>query len=314
MELRQLRYAVAVARHRSFTRAAEALHMAQPSLSQQIQKLEADLATTLFVRGRGGISLTRAGSDFVSRAEAILRQHDDLEQEMRQRKEGIGGEIVIGAPAITGAHLLPPLLAAYQEAFPSVRVRLLEEAPAVLEELAGRGMTDVTLLALPVTHPDLVLVPLLTEPILAVLPPRPAAWMRTRGGQSTGWADWYRRPEPLPLADLASLPFVLLKPGYGFRQTVLELCAEAGFRPTVAFETGNIEVAEALVAHGQGVTLAPNMVRRTGDGVAPAYSPLVEAPARTLVLAYRSGGYLSRAAHEWVRLALGSVRSRLDQE
>ncbi len=302
-----MRYAVAVARHQSFTRAAEALHVTQPSLSQQIQKLEADLATSLFVRGRGGVSLTRAGVDFVSRAEAILRQHDDLEQEMRERREGVTGEVVIGAPAITGGHLLPPLLAAYQEAFPSVRVRLVEEPPAVLEDLAGRGITDVTLLALPVSHSDLTLIPLLTEPILAVLPARPASWMRV-GPQATDWEQWYRDPTPLPLAALAPLPFVLLKSGYGFRQTVLELCAAAGFRPTVVLETGNIEVAEALVAYGQGVTLAPRMVRRTGDRVAPIYVRLVEAPSRTLVLAHRTGGYLSRAAREWIAVAVREVR------
>lgn len=310
MELRQLRYAVAVARHKSFTRAAYALHIAQPSLSQQIQKLEADLATTLFVRGRGGISLTRDGIDFISRAEAILRQHDDLEQEMRERREGVGGEVVIGAPAITGGHLLPPLLAAYQEAFPSVRVRLIEEAPAVLEDLAGRGITDITLMALPVAHPDLILTPLFTEPILAVLPSRPTVWMAGKGeDQKTDWLRWYRERRPLHLKELAPLPFVLLKEGYGFRQTVLELCAEAGFRPQVVFETGNIEVAAALVAYGQGVTLAPSMVRREGDRVAPVYAPLAEAPARTLVLAYRAGGYLSRAARELIQLAIGTARS-----
>lgn len=296
MELRLLQYALELQRHGSFTRAADALDIAQPSLSQQIAKLESELGVTLFFRGHGGAQATPDGVRFLEQAEQIVRLHDDLLREMRERSEGIGQELVIGAPAITGGHVLPPLLCAFSEKHPTVRVRLVEDATEVLQDLTARGLTDLCVLALPVQDDRLAAKHMLTEELFLAAPREAARWMddRLREMCRTGGESALR----IDLADFAQAPFILLKRGFGFRGTVLELCAESGFSPRVAYETSSVETAQALAAHGLGVTVVPAMVRKAAAGSAPGtvYLPIDGQPRRTLVFAYRKDRYLSAAA------------------
>ena len=296
MELRLLQYALALHRQGSFTRAAEALHIAQPSLSQQIARLESEAGVALFFRGHGGTQATPDGIHFLEQAEQILRLHDDLLREMRERSEGIGQELVIGAPAITGGHVLPPLLRAFREEHPTVRVRLVEDTTDVLQDMTARGLTDLSVLALPVEDDRLAARHMLTEELFLAAPREPARWMdgrmrevcRTEGDKG----------RPVNLADFAQAPFILLKRGFGFRGTVLALCAESGFSPLMAYETSSVETAQALSAHGLGVTVVPAMVRKTVTGLTPetVYLSIAGRPRRTLVFAHRRDRYLSAAA------------------
>ena len=295
MELRLLQYALELWRHGSFTRAADALDIAQPSLSQQIARLENELGVTLFFRGHGGTQATPDGVRFLEQAEQIVRLHDDLVREMRERSEGMGQELVIGAPAITGGHVLPPLLRAFGERHPTVRVRLVEDATEVLQDLTARGLTDLCVLALPVEDDRLATRPMLTEELFLAGPREVAHWMDDRVRRVCLAGEM--PVAPVDLADFAQAPFIMLKRGFGFRGTVLALCAESGFAPRVTYETSSVETAQSLVAHGLGVTMVPAMVRRTAaPGPGAVYLPLVGQPRRTLVFAYRRDRYLSAAA------------------
>lgn len=301
MEMRLLEYALEIYRQRSFTKAAQQLCIAQPSLSQQISKLERELGVSLFYRGHGAVELTPDGVRFIEQAEQILRLRDDLIREMRERKEGFGRELVIGTTAITGGHVLPPLLQAYRERFPQVQVNLVEEATEQLEELTAKGIVDVSILALPLDDPRLATKTMLTEPIYVALPRMQKEWMSP---EVTRWIQLSQdkllqerdvATGSLSLAELAKAPFILLKQGFGFRQTVLELCAKKGFQPHIAFETSSIETAQSLVSYGLGVTLVPEMVIRQDSRPHPLYVPLDSQPTRTLVFAYRGDRYLSLA-------------------
>lgn len=305
MEIRLLRYVMAVAEYQSFTRAARHLHLAQPSLSQQIARLESQLGMMLFVRGSGPITLTAEGRHFVRRAEQIVQMHDDFMRELSERRSGMGTELSVGAPAITGGHLLPPLLSDYGVRFPHVHVRLVEETPETVERLTVRGLIDLAVLALPLETDQLVTRHLLTEPLMAVLPDQVYPWMDS--ALQARYAFDQESPARLcPLSILEAAPFILLKSGYGFRQTVLSLCAEAGFQPRMAYETSNIDVAQSLVAYGHGVTLVPAMVRRTGSARL-VYYHLVGDPTRTLVFAYRNDRYLSMTATAFMDLATSHI-------
>ncbi|MDA8194631.1 MAG: LysR substrate-binding domain-containing protein [Thermaerobacter sp.] len=290
MEIRLLRYVMAVAEYRSFTQAARHLHIAQPSLSQQIAQLEHTLGMRLFVRGPGPVTLTADGRYFIQKAAPIVQLHEDMARALHERQMGMGTELVIGSPAITGGHLLPPVLSEYRARFPRVHVQWVEEVPETLENLLVHGTIDLAVLALPLQTNHLVTRPILTEPILAVLPAHLAAWMDTALQRIVAGG-----PEHFPLSQLTTAPFVLLKAGYGFRGTVLSLCAQSGFKPHTVYETSNIEVAQALVAQGHGVTLAPAMVRQASSPRL-VYRRLTGDPTRTLVFAYRADRYLSRTA------------------
>ncbi|WP_245926299.1 LysR family transcriptional regulator [Sulfoacidibacillus thermotolerans] len=291
--MRWIEYALEVYRQASFTRAAEAMCVAQPSLSQQVAKLERELGVVLFERGHSAVTPTEAGRRFIHYAEEILRLRDDLAREMHERGQGMGKELVLGAPAITGGHVLPPVLHAFTSRFPQVRVRFIEETTEALEELAVSGVTDLTLLSLPLRDERLAVHALFTEPLYLAVP-QELAPKECKG---------FREEAQLrvKLSDFASRPFILLKQGYGFRDTVLALCAEAGFQPLIAYETSSIETAQALVANGLGVTVVPAMVRRVGSPK-PAYLLLDSEPTRTLVFAYRKDRYLSLVARAFLEV------------
>lgn len=293
MEMRLLEYAIEVARHRSFTKAAASLHIAQPSLSQQIAKLEDELGVRLFFRGPKGIFPTPEGVLFLKRAEQILQLREDLKREIFEKTVGMGDTLTIGATPITVRHILPSVLEQYQLRYPEVRIHLIEEPPETLHDLTARGSVDISILALPVEDSCIAIQPMFTEPIYVALPTERKPWMSERLASFV-----VQRLPRISLTELADCPFILLKKEYKFRHSVLELCAKSGFQPRVAYETNNIETAQAFAAYGLGVTLIPDLIRKSArvDEKQPLYMELEEQPTRTVVFAYRKDRYLSLTA------------------
>lgn len=288
MEFRWMQYALEVNRYRSFTKAAQALSVTQPSLSQQVGKLERELGVPLFYRGNGPTMPTPDGQRFFEQAEQIVQMSDDLLREMRERSQGIMGELTIGAPAITGGHVLPPLLRAYSIKYPDVRIRLVEEPTDQLEEMTVKGMIDLCILALPVDDVRLQTRPMLTESLVLALPSVRVPWMPelVQDGAT-----------PISLDRFADVPFIVMKNGFGFRHTVLQLCAKSVFQPHVAFETSSVETAQSMAAHGLGVTVVPHMVMlQDTTEQSPRYVSIASNPSRTLVFAYRRDRYLGMTA------------------
>jgi DNA-binding transcriptional LysR family regulator len=289
MEFRQLTYAIQIAAERNFSRAAEKLHIAQPSLSQQLSKLEKELGVLLFKRSTNSVELTHAGSVFVNRAQQIVDMTEQLRREMEDLADLRKGRVVVGSVPVTGAHVLPSVLPAFRAAYPDIEIILIEETSKRLEELTVSGSTDVCLLSLPINEPALAYQPVIEEEIcLAVPPDHPLA---SRDGSR----------QPVPIGDLSGEPFILLKKGQGFRAIAHQLCTSAGFDPRVVFESGNIDTVQALVAAGMGIAFVPRMITRSDwNGRAPVYLSLEERPTRTLVIAYRKGRYLSNAAEAFI--------------
>jgi LysR family transcriptional regulator, hydrogen peroxide-inducible genes activator len=288
MEIRQLQYVLMLAEARSFSKAAERLHLAQPSLSQQVIKLEKELGVQLFERRPGDVQLTYAGERFIAQSAKIIDQIGQLKKEMMDLAEMEKGQLIIGSLPITGAHLLPPVLPLFQKEFPGIELVLVEETTTHLVQLTARGQTDFSLLSLPISNPDLEVIPILTEEILLAVPPNhPFALL-----------------DSIELSDCQQEPFIFLKKGQGFRDIVYQLCLEAGFEPKVAFESTNIETVQSLVAAGVGIAFIPKMISRTRrSGDIPTYLPISPyAPTRTLVIGYKKGRYLSKAATAFIRI------------
>lgn len=298
MEFRQLQYAIQIASERNFSRAAEKLHIAQPSLSQQLSKLEKELGVLLFKRSTNSVELTHAGSVFVDKAKQIIDMAEQLRREMEDLADLRKGRVVVGSVPVTGAHVLPSVLPAFRAAYPDIEVVLIEETSKKLEELTVSGSTDVCLLSLPIDDPALAYQPVMEEEIILAVPPEhPLAERRLH-------------ERPVAIRDLRDEPFILLKKGQGFRAIAHQLCAGAGFEPQVVFESGNIDTVQALVAAGMGIAFVPRMIVR-GDwsGRAPVYLPLEDRPTRTLVIAYRKGRYLSNAAEAFIATFTGTLKN-----
>ncbi|MDF2837558.1 MAG: transcriptional regulator, LysR family [Paenibacillus sp.] len=293
MELRQLNYVIQIANEKNFSRAADKLHIAQPSLSQQLSKLEQELGVLLFRRTTNSVELTQAGQVFVDKSQGILDAVEQLKQEMDDMAQMRRGRLVVGTLPITGSHVLPLVLPVFGSLYPQIEVVLVEETTAKLEQLTASGGTDISLLSLPLIDNSLAWEPFLEEEICLAVPSRhPLA----RSGS---------------IVDIASLkdePFIGLKRGQGFRQITVELCEAAGFSPKIVFESSNIETVQSLVAGGMGIAFVPQMLTRpTGGEFSPAYLPLASKPTRTLVIASRKGRYLSKAAQSFISTLAGTI-------
>lgn len=286
MELRQLNYVIQIANEKNFSRAADKLHIAQPSLSQQLSKLEQELGVLLFRRTTNSVELTQAGQVFVEKSQSILDAVEQLKQEMDDMAQMRRGRLVVGTLPITGSHVLPLVLPAFGAQYPQIEVILVEETTAKLEQLTASGGTDLSLLSLPLIDTSLTYEPYLEEEIcLAVPPQHPLA----------------SRSDSIGIAELKNEPFIGLKRGQGFRQITVELCEEAGFSPEIVFESSNIETVQSLVAGGMGIAFVPQMLTRSGGSeFTPVYLKLKSKPTRTLVVASRKGRYLSKAAQAFI--------------
>lgn len=292
MELRQMRYVLAVAEEGSFSRAAARLHLAQPSLSQQIAKLEKKLGILLFHRMPQRVELTDAGERFVQVAQKLLDQAEGLEREMREFATGHTGKLLVGSLPITGAYVLPLAIPAFTRLFPQVELLLIEETSSRLEELLVNGKLDVSLLTMPISEPALRVEPAFQEEIYLALPP----------------THPFAARQVIDLAELSTQPFILLKEGQGFRQIALSLCEQAGFQPRIVFESSNIQTVQALVAAGMGVSFAPEMITRSPWGAnVPVFVHLKQRPKRTLVVAYRKDRTLSLPVRAFIDLLLDGL-------
>ncbi len=243
MELHQLRYFCAVAETGSFSRAAEQSHVSQPSLSQQIMKLEEELGARLFDRLGRSVRLTELGKTFLPRARAVLRELEAAKGDVVERKDFVGGPVTIGVIPTVGPYFLPPVLTSFSRKFPQAHLTVIEEITPVLLDRLRAGAIDVAILALPIRGHEFETTPLLTERLFAVLPKNHRLAKRTA----------------LSLKDLRSEPFLLLRDGHCFRDTAVAACDRARLHPQVVFESGQFSSLLSLVGAGMGVSIVPEM-------------------------------------------------------
>ena len=243
MELHQLRYFCAVADTGSFSRAAEKCHVSQPSLSQQILKLESELGGRLFDRLGRSVRLTDLGEAFLPRARSVLHELSSAKDELTERLQSEAGPVVIGAIPTIAPYWLASRLATFSRKFPKVHLTIAEEITPVLLERLRAGSVDLAVLALPIRGHEFDSRPLFTERLYAALP-------KTH--------KLARRPT-LQLADLRRDPFLFLRDGHCFRDTAVAACDRARLDPRVVFESGHLSSLLAMVGAGMGVSLVPEM-------------------------------------------------------
>jgi len=249
MQLHHLRYFEAVARHGHVTRAAHELHIAQPSLSKQIQALEAELGVVLFDRVGRRVELTEAGRLLLPYARRVLREVADARRALQQWGSLEHGQVAIGAPPTVGAHVLPRALAAFHQRYPAIELRLLEMGAARLAVLLEEGAIDLAVISVP--FPGLASAELFSEElVVAVAQDHPLAQQRT-----------------IRSAELAEEQFILFPEGYELRSRTLEFCRAAGFEPQVALDGGETDTVMRLVAAGLGVALAPRLALEGVAGI-----------------------------------------------
>ena len=262
MDLRQLEYFAAVARHGHFTRAAEELYVTQSALSQQVRRLEAELGLRLMVRGSRGVELTPAGADLLERAQTILAEMAGARADMDAHAGAERGLVrVAAAPA--DARRLPESLVGFHREHPGIRVALRHGSEREVVDLVATGSADLAVAAASSEGETIS-----DEPLRVALPP---------GDPLAGAGE-------VALWDLRDRPFILAERGSALRATVVAACEAAGFGPVPPFEVGDPRTVLMLVAAGMGVALVPESWLRASDGTVPDHALAGEAPRHRIAL------------------------------
>jgi len=276
VDLRALRYFLAVAEERHFTRAARELGVAQPSISKQIRLLEEELGTALFHRMPGHIADVGTATDEVRDIAGLKR-----------------GRLSVGAtPSITLA-ILPGAIAGLRTAYPGIDLKLHEAGSRDLVAELDAGTLDLALVIQPVRHPSLRTVPLLREELVVAV----------AGDHALA------RREEIALTELRALPLVMFREGYDLRETTLAACSAAGFDPRLAIEGVEMDGVLRMTAAGLGVAVVPSMVVTRG-GPLRAVRLVRPRLTRTIAFAYRKDRPPARAARELMDRVSALVASR----
>ena len=254
MDLRQLRYFVAVAEERHFGRAAQRLHMSQPPLSMQIKALERELGVGLLERTSRRVALTDAGRVFLERAKAILGAVEEAREVARGAEQGLQGRLEVGFISSASLSLLPPSIRLFRERFGGVELELKELTSAQQIDALYEGGIRVGLVRLPLRAPGIRFEPVLEERLVVALPS----------------GHVLENLDRVPLETIADLPLIFFTRQLipGFHAQIVELFQRVGAFPKVAQHAVHLQTIVGLVASGVGIAILPSSAERVSrEGV-----------------------------------------------
>jgi DNA-binding transcriptional LysR family regulator len=289
MELRQLRYLVALAEERHFTRAAAREHIAQPALSQQIRRLEEEVGLALVQRTTRRVSLTEAGELLVARARRILAEVDASHTEMQALRGIQTGRVSVGAMHTMGPVDVSLALAIFHERHPGVELTVREQSSEELAEMLRVDELDLAFLSVTerIESHGLGLHQLISEELVAVLPRDHRLAHRRR----------------VRMAELAEDQFISYRPGSRLRELLVSAGRHAGYDPRVKLESNESQRIRQLVARGLGVAILPRSDATDGGGEIAVATLTDPSLTRDITLAWREGRRHMPAAAEFLALA-----------
>ncbi|WP_153784899.1 LysR family transcriptional regulator [Pseudomonas sp. EMN2] len=287
MEFKQLRSFIEVVHRGGFTQAAGTLHISQSAVSKQVAQLEQAIGQPLLERQGSQLLLTAAGRIVLERGEVLLRQRQELLNELDDLGQMARGELRLGLPLLGSDALFAGLFAEYRRRYPQISVQLLEGGSRMVEQAVKSGELELGGSLTP-SDPAFDYQPFCNEPLDALLPAEHAL---------AGQAE-------VDLAQLADTPFLLYQRSFMLNDRLLSACQQVGFTPKEGGRSGQADFLASLVAAGQGVVLLPRVVARGLERPGVVRLPL-RAPGDLrwdIAFIWRRGAYLSRAAQAWLAL------------
>jgi LysR family cyn operon transcriptional activator len=291
MLLRHLRYLLAVAEHGNFTRAAQALHVSQPTLSQQIKQLEDSLGAELLDRGGRTIQPTDTGAAYIGYARRVLRELDAGKRAIHDVKDLSRGTLRLAMTPTFMAYLVGPLVSEFRALYPNIHFEILELSMVDIEAGLADDALDIAIAFSEGRNPDIESSPLFVEKLgLMVGRDHPL----------------YEQTEPVSLLELEKIPLALLTGNFITRVCIDTYCMNRGIKPTVILEANSVNAILEIVRHAGIATILPEATA-TGDGTLRELDFVEEPPQRTAALLRRRSSYQSMASVEFEKL----LRSRL---
>ncbi|HSJ39041.1 MAG TPA: LysR family transcriptional regulator [Planococcus sp. (in: firmicutes)] len=251
MDIRQLTCFVEVAKHNSFTKASQTMHVTQPSLSKMVKNLEQDLDVTLFDRSARKIRLTDAGEVVFIQAQKIIHSLDDLSSSLYDVLNLNKGKIKIGLPPVISTLFFPTIVAEFQKKYPDVSVMLAEEGAKTVEKKVMEGEVDLGFVMLPVDEEKFEVMPFVHQEIkLLVHESHPLSHM-----------------EKVDLIEFKNDSFLMLSKEFTLNGRTIDFCISEGFTPKIAYESSQWDFIVGMVEKNLGVTLMPELIcERVKDG------------------------------------------------
>ncbi|KVN71935.1 transcriptional regulator [Burkholderia stagnalis] len=284
MLLRHIRYFLAVAEQRNFTRAADALHVSQPTLSQQVRQLEDMLGVQLFDRSGRTVRLTEFGEVYARHARAALHELETGQRALHDVADLGSGSLRLAMTPTFAAYLSGSLVDAFHADYPNIALTIDAMPQERIEALLADDALDAGFAFVPARAPDIDALPLWNESLALV----------------TGLA---RRRRALTPAELGGEPLVLLSRAFATRESIDRYFIEHGARPRIAIETNTVSAVLELVRRGRLATVLPDAIaRESGELCALEIDPPL--PTRTAALLTRKGAYRSVAARAFIERAL----------
>ena len=279
MNLRDLKYLVALADLRHFGKAADACFVSQPTLSTQIRKLEEELGVALVERAPRKVMLTAAGHDVVQRARRIVGEVEQMREAARRSMDPESGSLRLGVFPTLAPYLLPHVVPQLRERFPQLELLLVEEKSDVLLQHLREGKLDAALLALPLHDDQLHAELLFEEPFVFAAPLQHALASRTE----------------MSMSELSDETLLLLEDGHCLRDQALDVCRLSGAHERSGFRATSLETLRQMVAAGVGVTLLPALSVHEPIAQSPNIRLIpfrAPAPSRQIALAWRKSSAL----------------------
>ncbi len=295
MNLRDLRYLVALADERHFGRAAERCFVSQPTLSAQIRKLEEYLGVTLVERQPKRVSLTETGEKVVERARRLLLEADAIVEVAKTDRDPLAGTLRLALIPTVGPYLLPEIARRLKRALPRLKLMLYEYQTAPLLEKLRDGELDLGILALPVPTDGLATAELYEEPFTLAVPADHPLAARDR----------------VKVADLEGEKLLLLEDGHCLRDQALEVCSRIGVGEDGDYRATSLETLRQMVAAGHGVTLLPELAAAAPVGTARGLKakPFAKpAPSRTIGAVWRKSTTRSKAIEAVITTIRGAMK------
>jgi DNA-binding transcriptional LysR family regulator len=296
MSFKQIECVVMVAKLKSFTKAAQKLKIAQPSLSQSINILEKHIGVPLFDRSTTPISLTHAGEIYLSKANAIIELYNDLNVQMRDVTGFENGKLRLGFSQ-TGYHFIPDALSKFYKKFPNADIKVTQVFSTLnLEKMLLDGDVDIATLILPLHSDELSYKVITEEQALLALPITHPLAQKVKK-RAKGYPT-------LSLSELKNEKFILPKASQRSRPIFNQIFKKAGFEPNIFCETETFDIANSIVASGIGACFTlPQFIKEDKEDKLMLFSIDEPLLSRTVVLAYKKEKRLSKIAQEFLSIA-----------
>jgi DNA-binding transcriptional LysR family regulator len=299
MELRALRYFVELVKQKSFTAAAERMHVTQPTISKMIKALELEIGAPLLLRESRQLALTDVGEIVYRRGLDVLAAHAELQAELGELGALTRGALTVGLPPM-GGPLFTPIVAAFRQRYPHIELKLFEQGSKAIEALLLNGELELGVVLQPVDAAIFELMPVTSQP-LWLIAQRGSRWDQ---GKPDNPGNPGQRAEPVALAELRDEPFVFYGESYALNDVILNACRADGFTPTVVGRSGQWDFMASLVQAGMGIALLPMPYCQRLDPAAFICRPLVKPEILwDIAIGWRRNAYLSRAARAWLEVA-----------